>query len=49
MFLAATFLSTVIEIPGTFSVSAGRSNDGSSGATLYDFTLATTLLIGKGS
>lgn len=42
LFLAASFLSTVIEIPGTFSVSAGRSKDGSNAAVLYDFTSATT-------
>lgn len=45
MFLAAKFLSTVIEMPGTFSVSAGRSKDGSKGAVLYCVVLATTLLI----
>ena len=42
LLLAAIFLSTVIEIPGTFSVSAGRSKNGSNGAVLYDLTLATT-------
>ena len=49
MLFAAILLSTVIDIPGTFSVSAGRSKDGSNDATLYEVTLATTLLMGKGS
>ena len=42
LFLAARFLSTVIEIPGAFSVSAGRSKNGSNGAVLYDVIVATT-------
>ena len=42
LFLAARLLSTVIEIPGTFLVSAGRSKNGSNGAVLYDVIVATT-------
>ena len=42
LFLAARLLSTVMEIPGTFLVSAGRSKNGSNGAVLYDVIVATT-------